>query len=60
MGEILADIVEKASKGKKSVGKALEKEGNKILHQWAKARVSDKAIKLLFRELVVHWKGINR
>jgi hypothetical protein len=55
IGELLADIIEDMEKKKKSK-ESLGKKGNKILHQWAKARVSDKAVKLLFHELVRYWQ----
>lgn len=55
IGELLATLIERVE-SKKDPTKSLSKEGNKILHQWAKARVSDKAIKLLFKAFIVHWK----
>ncbi len=57
IGELLTEIISSMEKSKAQGD--IGKKGNKILNQWAKARVSDKAVKILFRELINHWKIKN-
>ena len=57
-GALFRDLVEQAIEMKKSPSRILQSRGSKILDEWLTSRICDRAVKLLFKELIVHRQAI--
>ncbi|MEG3439890.1 hypothetical protein V0288_22375 [Pannus brasiliensis CCIBt3594] len=51
-GETLLDLIEDAVKAKKDPLGSIKSRGKQRLGNWARARISDRAVKMLFKELI--------
>jgi hypothetical protein len=52
----LLPLIEMAQKAKKSPAAYLKAQGKTRLRMWAKSRVADRAVKVLFKKLTVAYK----